>query len=226
MDDGSVVPAVGEEGRGGIAKDDADGGEGQSGQRELARAESSLSRQESFYRWPRHTILGGPGEGAGEDEAVSPIAESPVFVLASPVLADPSRAASADGTPRGDEDLLSGRLSTGTSAATPDMIDSPSSVYDECGGNPFADEEEDKEDEWGWEWEREDAEEEARMYGLKEWNVDGILQEYADRERDALRELWGAVDALLGPGSGLGDYDATSTIDTTGTIGWDRMVFA
>lgn len=170
------------------------------------RGESILSREGSFYRWPRHTVIGMPQVGEGDELVMSPIVASPV--AGSPVF----EALSLRGGEANSPPSATGTASA-SDATSPDTPDSPSSVYDEFGGNPFDIEEE--EENWG-----------EECVGLRDWNVDGILEEYVERERDALRELWGAVDTLLGPGSGLGDYDATSTIDSNATIGWDRLVLA
>jgi hypothetical protein len=53
---------------------------------------------------------------------------------------------------------------------------------------------------------------------------------YHDREQIALRELWGVIDGLLGPGTNrLGDYDArsiASSMEGLGKVvgGWDGSV--
>lgn len=50
---------------------------------------------------------------------------------------------------------------------------------------------------------------------------------YHDREQNALRELWGVIDGLLGPGTKrLGDYDTRSSASDMGESGmivggWD-----
>ncbi|KAK4040971.1 hypothetical protein C8A01DRAFT_15212 [Parachaetomium inaequale] len=55
-------------------------------------------------------------------------------------------------------------------------------------------------------------------------------QGYQEREQDALRELWGVIDGLLGPGKRLGDYDAKSiaSMDSLANLkaagGWDGAV--
>jgi hypothetical protein len=56
-------------------------------------------------------------------------------------------------------------------------------------------------------------------------------QGYQEREQAALRELWGVIDGLLGPGKQLGDYDAksiASSMDGLAGIkaadGWDGGV--
>lgn len=42
---------------------------------------------------------------------------------------------------------------------------------------------------------------------------------YHEREQAALRELWGVIDGLLGPGSSLGDYDAKSIASSVEALG-------
>ncbi|KAK4151061.1 hypothetical protein C8A00DRAFT_36290 [Chaetomidium leptoderma] len=42
---------------------------------------------------------------------------------------------------------------------------------------------------------------------------------YEEREQTALKELWGVIDGLLGPGTGLGDYDATSIASSMEGLG-------
>ena len=42
---------------------------------------------------------------------------------------------------------------------------------------------------------------------------------YYEREQAALRELWGVIDGLLGPGASLGDYDAKSIASSMENLG-------
>lgn len=44
-------------------------------------------------------------------------------------------------------------------------------------------------------------------------------QEYEKQQRETLKELWAAVDAMLGPGAGLGDYDTVSIMEWDGKAG-------
>ena len=204
----------------------------------LRRSTYSLSRRDRDYRRrsnyvailpPSRSRSPSPPRGSSE----TPPSPSSIQRSPSPVYARPPRQISLPHWDACGPSFEASRPPSPAVAPHPQPVslavplwDASSSIYSvytgevqsirTTNGNDDGDDSMSSADSWG----QEDDEEYTTPYLAMRPDSRGAQQQqgYQEREQAALRELWGVIDGLLGPGKRLGDYDAKSIASMDGLV--------